>query len=93
MSRLNVGLTIYRSNHWIVRNVDFRGYRLDGVRIHGPVEGLEFQNCKFLYNGRAGIAAKGLTQAAVLDCGIHRQRESRRRQSQPYALGSTRVHS
>ena len=67
VSRLNVGLTIYRSDYWIIRNLDFRGYRLDGVRIHGPVEGLEFQHCKFLYNGRAGIAAKGLTEAAVLD--------------------------
>jgi len=67
VSRMNVGLTIYRSNYWIVRNLDFRGYRLDGVRIHGPVEGLQFQNCRFLYNGRAGIAAKGLTDAVVSD--------------------------
>jgi hypothetical protein len=67
VSRLNVGLTIYRSNHWIVKNLDFRGYRLDGVRLHGPVEGIEFQNCRFLYNGRAGVAAKGLTEAVVSD--------------------------
>jgi hypothetical protein len=67
VSRLNVGLTIYRSNHWIVRNLTFRGYRLDGIRIHGPVEGLQFQFCRFLSNGRAGLAAYGLAEAGISD--------------------------
>jgi hypothetical protein len=67
VSRLNVGLTIYRSNHWIVRNLSFRGYRLDGIRIHGPVEGLQFQFCRFLSNGRAGLASYGLADAGISD--------------------------
>jgi hypothetical protein len=67
VSRLNVGMTIYRSNHWIIRNLHFRGYRLDGVRLHGPAQGLVFQYCKFLDNGRAGFAAYGLAEAGVQD--------------------------
>jgi len=67
MSRLNVGLTIYRSNFWIVRNLTIQGYRLDGVRVQGPVEGDLFQYCRFIANGRSGFAGQGLAGGGVAD--------------------------
>jgi hypothetical protein len=66
-SRLKCGISIVRSNYWTIRNLTIRGYRLDGAQVHGPVEGVRFEHCRFIDNGRAGVAVYTNAGVAIVD--------------------------
>ncbi|MGL5096057.1 MAG: right-handed parallel beta-helix repeat-containing protein, partial [Planctomycetia bacterium] len=67
-THLQAGLTIYRSNNLVFRNLVFRGYRLDGVRVHGPSKNIRFDHCSFVGNGRAGFSAVRNAEVVLNGC-------------------------
>jgi hypothetical protein len=63
---INAGLTIHRSNHWIIRNLTIEGFRLDGLQVLGPVKGIRLENVTLRANGRAGLTLKNLAEVELV---------------------------
>ncbi len=67
VSRLQTGLTIYDTTFVEVRNLTFRGYRLDGVNCHDLADRVVLENITFADNGRSGLSVGGASRVTVLD--------------------------
>lgn len=65
-----VGLSLYRVEHAVIRNLTLRRYRLDGVNAHDFCRNVIFENVTSVENGRSGVATGGTSQISLRGCTI-----------------------
>ncbi|MDZ4819058.1 MAG: right-handed parallel beta-helix repeat-containing protein [Planctomycetota bacterium] len=66
-AELSTGITLYKVQHVIIRDLTIEGFQIDGIQVHdaGPVllDGLVARG-----NGRSGIAVVGASRATIDAC-------------------------
>jgi hypothetical protein len=71
----DVGLSLYRVQNVVVRNVTFQHFRIDGVSAPDLCKYVLLENVNCVENGRAGIAVSGAADIVVRNCALSGNRK------------------
>ena len=62
-----VGITLYNVEHVVIRDLNVRGFRLDGINAHGNARDCVLAKITSTGNGRSGISIGGASTVSVLN--------------------------
>jgi hypothetical protein len=62
-----VGITLLDTDGVVIRNLELRHYRLDGVNVHDRCRYVILDHVRLIENGRAGLAAGGSSLVGIRD--------------------------
>lgn len=65
-----VGITLFDVEDVIIRNLEFRHFRLDGVNAHDRCRNVVLDHVRLIENGRAGLAVGGSSLVGIKDSEI-----------------------
>ena len=62
-----VGITLLDADDVVIRNLELRHFRLDGVNVHDRCQTVILDNVRLIENGRAGLAVGGSSLVGIKD--------------------------
>lgn len=68
------GLTLLGVNDVLIRGLELRHFRLDGVNAHDRCRNIVLDNVRLVENGRAGLAAGGTSRVTLIDSIVENNR-------------------
>jgi hypothetical protein len=63
-----MGLSLYKVQHVVVRDLTFRHFQVDGVNLHDLCSDVVLDNVKSLANARAGVTVAGTSAVVLRNC-------------------------
>jgi hypothetical protein len=65
VSDQTTGITLYDVSNVVIRDLNVRGYRIDGINAHDRVSGAVLLNVRSFQNGRSGITVAGASEMSI----------------------------
>ncbi len=62
-----VGMTLLDTDDVVIRNLELRHFRLDGVNVHDRCKNIVLDHVRLIENGRAGLAVGGSSLVGIKD--------------------------
>ncbi len=62
-----VGITLYNVEHVVIRDLNVRGFKLDGINAHGNARDCVLAKITSTGNGRSGISVGGASTVRILE--------------------------
>jgi hypothetical protein len=62
-----VGITLLDAEDVVIRNLELRHFRLDGVNAHDRCKNIVLDHVRLIENGRAGLAVGGSSLVGIKD--------------------------
>jgi hypothetical protein len=62
-----VGITLLDADDVVIRNLELRHFRLDGINVHDRCQNVLLDNVRLIENGRAGLAVGGASLVGIKD--------------------------
>ena len=62
-----VGVTLLDAHSVVLRNLELRHFRLDGVNVHDRCDSVFLENLRLVQNGRAGLAVGGTAKVRIVE--------------------------
>ena len=62
-----MGITLLDADDVVIRNLELRHFRLDGVNVHDRCKNVILDHVRLIENGRAGLAVGGSSLVGIKD--------------------------
>jgi hypothetical protein len=63
-----MGLSLYKVEHVVIRDLTFQHFQVDGVNLHDLCSNVVLENVKSLENARAGVTVAGSSAVTLRNC-------------------------